>query len=66
MPSSVILKYHYNEVLEQLQITFVSGAVYLYKDLPLQVFEQFIQARSKGSFFNKYIKPKFPFKKCIK
>lgn len=63
MPSSVILKYHYDEAAKVLQITFVSGSVYLYRNIPLIVFDRFRQARSKGIFFNKYIKPKFAFER---
>lgn len=63
MPSSVILKYHYDEVEKALEITFVSGSVYIYRELPLKVFERFRQAQSKGIFFNKYIKPKFAFER---
>lgn len=63
MPSSVILKYHYDEAKKALEITFVSGSVYIYRELPLKVFERFRQAQSKGIFFNKYIKPKFAFER---
>lgn len=63
MPSSVILKYKYDATGKALEITFVSGAVYVYKEITLTVFERFRQAKSKGIFFNKYIKPKFTFER---
>lgn len=63
MPSSVILKYNYDATGETLEITFVSGAVYVYKVIPAPVFERFRQAISKGIFFNKHIKPKFVFER---
>lgn len=63
MPSSVILKYKYDETVKALEITFVSGSVYVYKDIPQAVFERFRQAISKGIFFNRYIKPKFVFER---
>lgn len=63
MPSSVILKYKYDEAVKALEITFISGAVYVYKDIPLAVFDRFREAFSKGIFFNKYIKPKFAFER---
>ncbi len=63
MPSSVIQKYRYDETLKALEITFVSGAIYVYKDIPLAVVDRFREAFSKGIFFNKYIKPKFAFER---
>lgn len=63
MPSSVILKYKYDVTGKALEITFVSGAVYMYKEIPSTVFERFRLAKSKGIFFNKYIKPKFTFER---
>jgi len=63
MPSSVILKYHYYKEEQILLVTFVSGSVYRYKNVPGNVFEQFRQARSKGIFFNDHIKTKFAFEK---
>lgn len=63
MPSSVILKYKYDETGKALEITFVSGSVYVYKDIPPTLFERFRQAISKGIFFNKHIKPKFAFER---
>lgn len=63
MPSSVIQKYKYDASGNALELTFVSGAVYVYKKIPLAIFEHFRQAKSKGIFFNKYIKPKFTFER---
>ncbi|RYE00192.1 MAG: KTSC domain-containing protein [Sphingobacteriales bacterium] len=63
MPSSVILKYKYDETVKALELTFVSGSVYVYKDIPFAVFDRFRQALSKGIFFNKYIKTKFVFER---
>lgn len=63
MPSSVILKYKYDEAGKSLEITFVSGAVYVYKEVPQAIVERFRQATSKGIFFNKNIKPKFIFER---
>ncbi len=65
MPSSVILKYYYDVAERVLRITFVSGSVYIYKDVPESIFDQFKKVKSKGIFFNNYIKEKFAFEKIV-
>lgn len=61
MPSSVIARYHYNERSLVLTITFVSGSVYKYEKVPLDVYEGFLKAVSKGTFYNEKIKGVFEF-----
>jgi KTSC domain len=56
MPSSVIRRYRYDEMQRTLEITFVSGKVYVYADVPPDVFEDFCAAPSKGQFFNRHIR----------
>jgi len=56
MPSSVIRDFEYDPRRRELEITFVSGKVYLYSDVPSDVFQAFVAAKSKGQFFNKYIR----------
>lgn len=63
MPSSVIRKYEYKPELEVLRIIYVSGAVYDYLDVPQEVFDDFRAAFSKGTYLNKFIKPKFRYEK---
>jgi hypothetical protein len=43
-----------------LEVEFRSGAVYRYFAVPRRVFEEFLAAESKGSFFNRIIKPRYP------
>ena len=63
MPSSVILKYQYYKTEQILEITFVSGSVYHYKNVPENVYQKFRQARSRGLFLNEHIKPGFVYEK---
>jgi hypothetical protein len=63
MPSSVIDRYHYDESTKSLIITFVTGMVYRYKDVPEKVFKLFRASVSKGKYFNYHIKDKFEFEK---
>lgn len=63
MPSSVINHFSYNEKSNTLKITFVTGMVYAYKNVPNQVYQMLKIAGSKGRYFNHHIKDKFKFKK---
>lgn len=40
----------------ELTVYFRNGKHYVYHDVPEYVFEQFINAPSKGKFYNQYIK----------
>jgi hypothetical protein len=63
MPSTVINRYSYDDETKTLIITFVTGMVYRYKDVPERVFKLFRSAISKGKYFNYHIKDKFEFEK---
>ncbi|RZL36701.1 MAG: KTSC domain-containing protein [Pedobacter sp.] len=63
MPSSVINFFSYDEKSSTLKITFVTGMVYCYQNVPKKTFEMLKIAGSKGRYFNHYIKDKFKFKK---
>jgi KTSC domain-containing protein len=61
MPSSVIRHFKYDPARRALQIKFVTGKVYLYLNVPGDVFEQFSLAPSKGRFFNEHIRDRYAF-----
>jgi len=63
MPSTVISEFHYDQSSRELIITFVSGLIYRYKNVPEEVYLDFKTYREKGIFFNKNIKGKFDFEK---
>lgn len=46
-----------------LEIEFISGGIYQYFDVPTEVYHLFMNASSKGAFFNKYIKDIYKFVK---
>jgi len=54
--SSAIASVGYDHDRHVLEIEFVSGAVYRYRGVSLDVFEDFRAAPSKGTFFNAHIK----------
>jgi hypothetical protein len=63
MPSTVINHYAYDEATQSLVITFVTGMVYRYKEVPEKVYKLFRASISKGKYFNYHIKDKFQFEK---
>ncbi len=46
-----------------LRIVFTSGTVYDYYNVQSDVFEQFVAAKSVGSYFHKHIKNNYTFEK---
>ncbi|MET1057724.1 MAG: KTSC domain-containing protein [Pedobacter sp.] len=61
MPSTVIQNFYYDSATSTLTITFVSGNVYHYKDVPQKIYRSLNIAGSKGRYFNRFIKDKFAF-----
>jgi hypothetical protein len=59
MPSSVIRSFAYDEDHRSLAVEFVSGRRYRYDDVPSQLVDRLRRARSKGQFFNKYVRDNF-------
>lgn len=63
MPSSVIGSYNYDPEARELTITYVSGLVYCYKEVPEKVFKEFRASIGKGRYLNFHIKGKFAYNK---
>src|SRR3546814_13308186 len=59
MPSSVIRYIDYNEGENALTVTFQTGAVYVYYNVPPSVHVGLVTARSKGRYFNRVIASQF-------
>ncbi|MCK1287906.1 KTSC domain-containing protein [Bradyrhizobium sp. 44] len=59
MPSSVIRFFRYAPETRELKVTFVSGRLYVYEDVPPEVAAAFRNARSKGTFFNREIRDRY-------
>jgi KTSC domain len=57
--SSTVRSVRYGHDARALDITFVSGKTYRYLNVPLEVYVDFIDAESKGEFFNDNIKDSF-------
>jgi hypothetical protein len=59
--SSVITSIEYDEDTAELDVTFSGGKIYRYFDVPLGIYAEFLDAASKGAFFNDSIKDTFRF-----
>ena len=62
MPSSVIRFFRYAPDTRELKVTFVSGRLYVYEDVPPEVAAAFRNARSKGTFFNHEIRDRYVYR----
>lgn len=63
MPSSVVAAINYDPESHSLKVTYVSGLVYEYKDVPENVYKAMKIAGSKGRYLNFHIKGKYDFEK---
>lgn len=61
--SSNIESIGYDESSQELHVRFLSGGYYIYQQVPSYVFDDFINAPSKGSFLNREIKGVYDFEK---
>ncbi len=59
LDSSVLTSAAYDEHRHVLRLTFTSGDVYEYEDIPDYLFAVLIRSDSAGSVFNEAIRPNF-------
>lgn len=62
MPSTAIADIKYDIARERLAVTFLTGRIYEYVDVPAEVAASFESAYSKGAFFNSYIRDRYDFR----
>lgn len=62
MASSVIRRFVYDATKSELVIELVSGAAYVYEDVPRETYDAFLEAPSKGAFYNTQIRDEFYFR----
>ena len=63
MPSAVISAFRYLAEREELEITFRSGRMYAYQDVPPDTARAMKAAFSKGEFFNADIRERYTFER---
>jgi ABC-type sugar transport system ATPase subunit len=61
MPSTVIRSYRYDPQRRELAIVFQTRRAYTYSEVPQETYAGLKVASSKGAFFNRHIRGKFPF-----
>jgi len=59
--SSNITSIGYDETTQTLEVEFLNGTLYQYYNVPPNMYEQLMQAGSKGRFVNTYIKNAYPY-----
>lgn len=59
--SSAISSVGYDERSSTLEVEFRSGAVYDYHDVPPKVWKELLGAPSKGRFFSRSLRGRYPF-----
>ena len=59
--SSNIASIGYDADTDTLEVEFLSGAIYQYYNIPQNMYDQLVQAGSKGRFLNTYIKNAYPY-----
>jgi lysyl-tRNA synthetase class 2 len=62
MPSTAIRDYDYDAATARLTVTFVSGRIYVYEDVPAVIAANFDSAGSKGRFFNAHIRDRYRYR----
>ena len=60
MPSSVIRRFVYDEMEQNLWVEFTTGRRYVYLGVPQEVADAFRGAFAKGVYFNTRIRDRFP------
>lgn len=61
--SSNIEAIGYDDDAQELHVQFTSGGHYIYHDVPRQIFDDLMNAPSKGSFLNREVKNVYRFTK---
>jgi hypothetical protein len=59
--SKSLRKVGYDAERRLLQVQFQNRSVYQYFEVPAAVYQELMQAPSKGSYFNRFIRPRFDF-----
>lgn len=63
--STTLATVDYDEKLKRLQLEFCSRAVYLYFGVPAAVYEALLGAPSKGRYFNRAIRGRYPYRQIV-
>jgi len=59
--STTLATIAYDEARKLLQLEFRSRAIYQYFGVPVAMYQALLGAPSKGSYFNQFIRRRFPY-----
>lgn len=62
--SSNLEQVGYDTAASELYVVFKDGSGYIYSGVPEHVFEQLLEAPSKGSFLNREVKNKYDYRRA--
>ena len=62
MPSTVIRRFEHSLATGELTVEFVTGRRYVYSGVPAEEVERMRSAFAKGSYFNRHIRDRYPFR----
>jgi hypothetical protein len=65
LDSTTLTAVAYDDRCGELQLDFRDGARYAYSGVTPELFRDLLCATSKGSFFNRYIRGRFPYGKLM-
>lgn len=65
LDSTTLAAAAYDDRRETLQLDFRDGTRYLYSGIAPSLYRQLLRAVSKGSFFNRHIRSRFPYVKIV-
>lgn len=57
--SSAIAAVGYDAAARELYVRFIDGETYIYEAVPERVFDDLLEAESKGRFVNLHVKPAY-------
>lgn len=61
--SSNLASIGYDSATETLEVEFLNGSIYEYKNVPQVIHDELMNASSHGSYFNREISRTFPYEK---
>jgi hypothetical protein len=64
--SSTLAAVRYLPSSRELEVTFRSGQIYRYLDIPIRVYRELLAAESKGTYYNFNIRNRFSFQQLVK
>jgi hypothetical protein len=63
--STTLAEVAYDESQQALQLVFRSGAIYQYRGVAAGIYKELLSSASKGSYFNRFIRGRFPYRLLV-